>query len=49
MNQHRHGGQWNDMGVFAFTGGQDYSVALTDGQVIAVSKHTDHRCSRTPW
>jgi RHS repeat-associated protein len=38
VSQAQRGGQWNELGVFAFAGGQDYSVTLTDdanGTVVA--------------
>ncbi|MEO3430533.1 RHS repeat-associated core domain-containing protein [Pelagibius sp. CAU 1746] len=38
VSQARRGGQWNELGVFAFTGGQDYAITLSDdanGTVVA--------------
>ncbi|MEO3430523.1 RHS repeat-associated core domain-containing protein [Pelagibius sp. CAU 1746] len=38
VSQAQRGGQWNELGVFTFTGGQDYAVTLSDdanGTVVA--------------
>jgi len=38
VSQAQRGGQWNALGVFAFAGGQDYAITLSDdanGTVVA--------------